>query len=154
MPGVVCRNTVLISQDINRNKTAFRERCLLRGAAKQAEQKFSDVCYRGRVNGDGIGTVLHWLVPQRDCANGTGHQAIIGSTRCDIFLNHRHKIIVVAEFSEKVLKHGAGRACPNGLVSPSQLVFELQETSRRMRRVRVQHASRWPRGAPAPGRLR
>jgi hypothetical protein len=41
--------------------------------------------------------------------------------------NHRHKIIVVAELSEKVLKHGAGRACPNGLVSPSQLIFELRK---------------------------
>jgi signal transduction histidine kinase len=50
MPGVVSRNAVLISQDVNRDKTAFHERCLLRGAAEQAEQKFSCVRHRGRVN--------------------------------------------------------------------------------------------------------
>jgi hypothetical protein len=109
MSRIVCRYAVLISQDVDRDEAAFRKRCLLRGAAEQAEQKFSYVRHRGRVNVEGIGAVLHRLVPQRIRTNNTVHAAIVGLACCGIFLNHRNKLILAAAFSKKVLKPGAAR---------------------------------------------
>jgi len=101
MASIVCRYAVLISQEVYLDEAAFRKRCLWRCAAEQVEQKFSYLRHRSWVNIEVTGAVLRWLVPQRDCAHGFGHAAIVSAAARGIFLNHRDKEVVAAEFTNK-----------------------------------------------------
>ena len=79
------------------------------------------------MNVEGIGAVLHRLVPQRDRTNSAVHAAVVGLACCGISLNHRIKLILAAAFFKKVLKHGTAREYAKVFVALFHFGFELRE---------------------------